>query len=44
MGVPEISSGLRMRASIGAMWSIIRRCSRVFEFGAVVMWVGRVPR
>lgn len=43
-GVPEISSGLRMSVSMGMMWRVMRRCSRVFELGVVVMWDGRVPR
>lgn len=36
--------GFRMRSSIGMMWRVIRRCSRVFEFWMEVMWVGRTPR
>lgn len=43
-GAPEISSGLRMSVSMGMMWRVMRRCSRVFELGVVVMWDGRVPR
>ena len=43
-GVPEISSGFRMRSSRGRMCRVIRRCSRVFELWMDVMWVGRVPR
>lgn len=43
-GVPEISSGFRIRRRRGEMWSVISRCSRVFEFWRDVMWVGRGPR
>lgn len=41
---PEMSSGFRMRSSMGMVWRAIRRCSRVFEFWIDVMWVGNVPR
>lgn len=41
---PEMSSGFRIRSSIGMMWRTIRRCSRVVEFWIDVMWVGSVPR
>lgn len=44
IGMPEISSGLRMRSSIGIMWRAMRRCSRVVEFWIEVMWDGIVPR
>ena len=43
-GIPEMSSGLRMRRSIGIMWRAMRRCSRVDEFWMDVMWDGSVPR
>lgn len=44
MGMPEISSGLRIRRAIGIMCRVIRRCSRVDEFWMDVMWEGKVPR
>lgn len=43
-GIPAMSSGFEIRSSMGMMWRAIRRCSRVFEFWMVVMWVGSVPR
>lgn len=43
-GTPEMRFGFRMRSSMGMMWRVIRRCSRVFEFWMDVMWVGRTPR
>lgn len=44
MGVPEISSGLRMSRNIGIMCRAMRRCSRVEEFWIDVMCDGRGPR
>ena len=43
-GIPEISSGLRIRRNIGIMWSVMSRCSRVVEFCVDVMWEGIEPR
>lgn len=43
-GIPEISSGFRMRRNIGMMWRAISRCSRVVEFWIEVMWDGVGPR
>ena len=44
MGVPEMSSGLRMRRIIGIRWRAMSRCSRVDEFWIDVMCGGSVPR
>lgn len=44
MGMPEISSGLKIRRIMGIMCRAMRRCSRVEEFWIDVMWDGRMPR
>lgn len=44
IGMPEISSGLRISRSIGIIWRAMRRCSRVEEFWIEVMWDGSGPR
>lgn len=36
-GIPEINSGFRIRRREGMMCSVIRMCSRVFEFWIDVM-------
>lgn len=36
-GMPEISSGFRIKSIIGIMWRAMRRCSRVEEFWMDVM-------
>ncbi|OBR43056.1 hypothetical protein A9196_05655 [Aeromonas dhakensis] len=44
VGKPEISSGLKIKRTMGIMCRAMRRCSRVEEFWIDVMWEGRVPR
>lgn len=44
MGVPEMSSGLKIRRIMGIMCSAMRRCSRVEVFWIDVIWDGRAPR
>ena len=44
IGMPEMSSGLKMRRIIGIVCRAISRCSRVVEFWMDVMWDGIVPR
>lgn len=44
MGAPEISSGLKMRRTIGIMCRAMSKCSRVEEFWIEVMWEGSMPR
>lgn len=44
IGIPEMSSGLKMSRIMGIICSAIRRCSRVEEFCMEVMWDGSIPR